>query len=114
MGLAEPRLLRWLIGHPNVEVVRVTSREHAGRPVDAVHLGLLPTSLRFEADDEHGRLDGVDLAFLAYPTQVAAQLGDRLALAPCRVIDLSGAFRFRSALAFERAYGFAHPCPAAL
>src|SRR5215468_3393884 len=47
---------------------------------------------------------GAGTAFLATPHEASAELGPRLLDAGMRVVDLSGAFRFRKAETFARWY----------
>lgn len=52
-----------------------------------------------------------DVAILATPNEVSAELAPRLLGAGVRVIDVSGAFRLRDAALYPAWYGFAHPAP---
>jgi N-acetyl-gamma-glutamyl-phosphate reductase len=52
-----------------------------------------------------------DVAILATPNEVSAELAPRLLAAGVRVIDVSGAFRLRDAALYPVWYGFAHPAP---
>jgi N-acetyl-gamma-glutamyl-phosphate reductase len=52
---------------------------------------------------------GAGTAFLATPHEASAELAPRLLEAGMRVVDLSGAFRFREAQTFERWYGLQTP-----
>jgi N-acetyl-gamma-glutamyl-phosphate reductase len=52
---------------------------------------------------------GAGTAFLATPHEASAELAPRLLEAGMRVVDLSGAFRFREAQTFERWYGLPTP-----
>jgi len=52
---------------------------------------------------------GAGTAFLATPHEASAELAPRLLEAGMRVVDLSGAFRFREARTFERWYGLPTP-----
>lgn len=64
---------------------------------------------------EESLLAGVpDVAILATPNEVSAELAPRLLAAGVRVIDVSGAFRLRDAALYPGWYGFAHPAPALL
>ncbi len=61
-GYTAGELLRLLINHPGVKVQWIHSESNAGRPVSAVHTGLLgETDLHFS--DSHP-LDEIDLLFL--------------------------------------------------
>lgn len=52
-----------------------------------------------------------DVAFLATPNEVSADLAPQLVDAGIRVIDLSGAFRLQDPGAYPTWYGFTHPRP---
>jgi N-acetyl-gamma-glutamyl-phosphate reductase len=52
---------------------------------------------------------GAGTAFLATPHEASAELAPRLLESGMRVVDLSGAFRFREAQTFERWYGLPTP-----
>jgi len=58
--------------------------------------------------------NGADVAFLATPNEVSAELAPKLLDAGIRVIDLSGAFRLREEALYPTWYGFAHSRPALL
>jgi N-acetyl-gamma-glutamyl-phosphate reductase len=57
---------------------------------------------------------GCAAVLLATPSEVSLRLVPTLLDAGVRVVDLSGAFRLRSAAAYPGAYGFEHPAPALL
>ena len=52
-----------------------------------------------------------DVALLATPAEVSAQLAPELLAGGARVVDLSGAFRLTDPAAYPRWYGFTHPAP---
>jgi N-acetyl-gamma-glutamyl-phosphate reductase len=52
-----------------------------------------------------------DVALLATPAEVSAQLAPELLVRGVRVVDLSGAFRLTDPAAYPRWYGFTHPAP---
>jgi len=105
-GYGGSELLRILLFHPNVDVVFVTANEHAGKPVDAVHRNLFGlTHLNFVKEPE--TLDNIDCVFLALPHGQAMSIVPTL---PPRIkaIDLSGDFRLRDQVAFEKHYKQTH------
>ena len=53
--------------------------------------------------------NGCAAVLLATPADVSLALVPRLRAMGCRVVDLSGAFRFKDGVAFARAYGLAAP-----
>lgn len=108
-GYGGAELLRLLLPHPFVELALVTANEHAGKAVGEVHRNLRGlTDLRFtRAPEDLAELSQLDCLFLALPhgqaMEVVPQLSEKV-----KVIDLSGDFRLRDAVAFERHYGREH------
>ena len=113
-GYGGMELLRYLVSHPDVEVVALTSRSEQGSVADRhPHLRGM-TDLSFTLDDEASRLklaQSVDVLFAAKPHGVAAsELPPLLDGAPkVKVVDLSGDFRLHDADAYPTWYDFAHP-----
>jgi N-acetyl-gamma-glutamyl-phosphate reductase len=111
-GYGGAELIRRLLIHPDVELVRVVAVDHVGEPLGAVHPPLTGRSpLRFEnvPPDEAAR--GADVALLALPHKVAAHHAPAIVAAGVKVVDMSGDFRLRDAAAYERYYGAKHPHP---
>ncbi|MBK6916123.1 MAG: N-acetyl-gamma-glutamyl-phosphate reductase [Deltaproteobacteria bacterium] len=110
-GYGGAELIRLLHVHPNVELVRVTSIDAVGEPLEAVHRNLGPTGLRFEDTPPEQAMRDVDVVFLALPHKVTAALAPAIQQTEARVIDLSGDFRLRDAETYKRFYGQVHPHP---
>jgi N-acetyl-gamma-glutamyl-phosphate reductase len=114
-GYSGEILVRLLLRHPSVDLVAVTSRQHAGKPLESVMpamRGLAP-GLKFEASEAAilaGRGD-VDLYFLALPHGAAATYARTLVDAGKRVIDLSADFRISDPDTYAEYYGSPHPDP---
>jgi N-acetyl-gamma-glutamyl-phosphate reductase len=108
-------LLRILLGHPGVELVAATSRQEAGKPLNAVFprlRGIEGSELVFTAPDPAEiASSGAAVAFLALPHGAAAEFAKPLLELGLRVIDLSADFRIRSAAVFEEFSGSPHPAP---
>ncbi|MCX6867507.1 MAG: N-acetyl-gamma-glutamyl-phosphate reductase, partial [Verrucomicrobia bacterium] len=108
-------LLRLLLGHPGVELVAVTSRQEAGKALDAVfpRFRKVPGSgLTFiEPDPADIAATGAQAAFLALPHGAAAGIARALLDCGLRVIDLSADFRLRDAAVYEDYYGHAPAAP---
>lgn len=113
-GYGGAELIRLLLPHPKVELVRVTSIDQVGAPLEAVHRNLGKTGLCFEDIPPERAVEGMDVVFLALPHKVTAGLSPVLASTSAKVLDLSGDFRLRDAAAYQRFYGVAHPHPEAL
>lgn len=106
-------LARLIAGHPQLELVAATSDARAGRSVGR-ELGL-QSELAFVKNGEAVTAAAdCDVAFLATPAEVSAELGPRLAEGGRTVIDLSGAFRLANADDVRAHYNFAHPCASRL
>jgi N-acetyl-gamma-glutamyl-phosphate/LysW-gamma-L-alpha-aminoadipyl-6-phosphate reductase len=112
-GYVGGELLRLLVTHPRMKVVRAVSQSQAGERVDAHHRHLRgATDLTFSAGGAREAAADVDVLFLAlgHKESHAAVLELRERLdepgAPL-VCDLSGAFRIADMKAHHGAYGHA-------
>ncbi len=110
-GYGGAELIRLLLPHPGVDLVRVTSIDHVGEPVEAVHRNLWASGLTFEDIPPEEAGNGMDVVFLALPHKVSATMAPALAAMDGRIVDLSGDFRLRDAAAYARFYGLEHPHP---
>ena len=111
-GFAGAELLRRLLLHPHIEVVRVGAADHLGEPLSAA----LPhlegrTALRFENPSPEQAVDGVDVVLMGIPQGASIAVVEAAMTRGTRVIDMSGTFRLRDAQAFETFYGSVHPRP---
>jgi len=110
-------LAKILLRHPEAEKLTFYLRETQGaRCLTELFPQLLGraqapvTTLSVEAIAE----SGAGTAFLATPHEASAELAPRLLEADLRVVDLSGAFRFREAQTFARWYKLPTPHAALL
>jgi N-acetyl-gamma-glutamyl-phosphate reductase len=111
-GYGGAEMVRRLLIHPDVELVRVASIDHVGEPLGAVHPNLEgATDLVFEnlAPAEAAR--GCDVALLALPHKVTAAKVPELLEAGVKIVDMSGDFRLRDAGEYKQYYGATHPHP---
>ena len=111
-GFAGAELVRRLLMHPDVELVRVGAADHVGEPLAAA----LPhlegrTTLRFENPSPERAVDDVDVVLMGLPQAASIAVVEAALAAGTRVIDLSGAFRLKNATAFAEYYGAPHPRP---
>ncbi len=107
-GYTGGELLRLLLGHGGVEVIRVSSESKRGEYIHSVHPNLRGrTALRFCALDD---LPSCDLLLLCLPHGEAQRRVDLFERAP-RLIDLSADFRLRSPELYARWYGEPHAAP---
>lgn len=109
-GYTGVELARVLLQHPGFELVSVHGTAgSAGEP-----LAERAPELRGRTDLALSPMDEVpdaDVAFLATPHEVSAELAPGLIDRGVRVIDLSGAFRFSEPAEIERVYGIRHSRP---
>jgi N-acetyl-gamma-glutamyl-phosphate reductase len=112
-GYGGAELVRRLLLHPDVELVRVASIDLVGEPLSAADPALEGrTDLVFEALEPAEAAGGVDVVLLALPHRVSATKVPALAAVEgLRVVDMSGDFRLKSAASYARWYGAPHPCP---
>jgi len=105
-GYTGAELMRLLSRHPGAQVVSITGRSEAGKPLRQVfpHLRDVDQPVTAELSDD------VEVAFLGLPHHEAAAMTPPLLEKGIKVIDLSADFRLRDAAVYEEFYGH-HPCP---
>ena len=109
-GYGGGELIRRLLLHPEVELVRVASIDYIGEPVSVAHPNLESlTELRFEGIPPEEAAAGMDVVLLGLPHKVSAQKVPAIIKTGTRIVDLSGDFRLRSSASYERYYGAKHP-----
>ncbi len=110
-GYTGGELLRLLAGHPEANVVAVTSRSRMGQKVSDTHTHLRKIyDLIFEdlsADEVASRSD---IVFTAVPHGTAMQVVPALLEAGVKVIDLSADYRLKTGV-FEKVYKMKHTDP---
>ena len=110
-GYSGETLVKLLLGHPQVTLGAVTSRQHAGKPLAQVIPALrgLDRGLRF-VDSDAAALAASDLAlfFLALPHGAAATYARAFVAAGKKVIDLSADFRIADLATYVKYYGEHH------
>ncbi|HEY5674517.1 MAG TPA: N-acetyl-gamma-glutamyl-phosphate reductase [Malonomonas sp.] len=110
-GYTGVELLRLLVGHPEVEITCVTSRQHEGVPISQVF-----PSLSGFCDQVCAPLDvaviaeQAQLIFTALPHKSAMEVIPDFLSAGCKVIDLSADYRLRDKAVYEHWYQ-AHTSP---
>jgi len=110
-GYTGVELLRLLAVHPHVEVVAITSRGEAGRPVADLFPNLRGHFDLCFSDPAAGELDQCDVVFFATPHGVAQSTVPGLLEKGIKVIDLSADFRIRDIALWEKWYNQPHACP---
>ncbi|MEO5914813.1 MAG: N-acetyl-gamma-glutamyl-phosphate reductase [Luteolibacter sp.] len=114
-GYTGMELLRLLLIHPGVELVAATSRQEAGKSLGSVFPRFQKApgaDLAFiEPNPDAIAATGAQVAFLALPHGVAAEIARALLDRGLRVIDLSADFRLRDAAVYQEFYDHPHPAP---
>jgi N-acetyl-gamma-glutamyl-phosphate reductase len=107
-GYSGEELLRLLLRHPSVEIVSITSRQHASKPVSEIFprfRGLLDANF-VDPKEVTG-----DVVFLALPHGIAAEFVPGLLKKGAKVLDLSADFRLKSPVTYKEFYEHDHPAP---
>ena len=112
-GYSGEVLVKLLLGHPQVQLTAVTSRQHAGKPVSSVIPALRGTAadtLKFSDSDPAALAARKDIGlwFLALPHGTAADFAKALVPTGVKVVDLSADFRIADLATFEKYYGHHH------
>lgn len=104
-GYTGQELLRLLIGHPDVEVVGLTSRRFKDIPISEVYPSFAGvTDLRFVDSSPQQLLSSCDVIFLALPHGEAMAVAPEFVAAGMKVIDLSADFRLKDVSVYEAWY----------
>lgn len=104
-GYAGAELVRILIGHPQVQLTAVTSRQHAGQRFDALYPALSGcTDIELESFSAESICAKADILFTALPHKLPMAIVPQILAAGRKVIDLSADFRFSDAQAYQSAY----------
>ena len=112
-GYTARELIRILLRHPNVDLVRATSRRDAQLAIAELHPTLksrieLKTS-QFDLVDF--KAANVSVAFSCLPHAASAEISKQLLKAGIRVIDFSADYRLNDVATFESWYQTRHPDP---
>jgi N-acetyl-gamma-glutamyl-phosphate reductase len=111
-GFAGAELLRRLLHHPQIEIIRVGAKDHVGQNVAAAHPNLEGVSeLVFQDLPASEAIAGADVVMMGLPVAASLEVVAAAEATGARLIDMSGAFRVPDAAAFERYYGTPHPRP---
>ncbi|HLK89412.1 MAG TPA: N-acetyl-gamma-glutamyl-phosphate reductase [Polyangia bacterium] len=114
-GYGGAEMIRRLLIHPDVELVRVVAVDHVGEPLGAVHPPLTGRSaLVFENVPPAEAAEGCDVALLGLPHKVSAHHAPAILATGAKVVDMSGDFRLRDPAAYAQYYGAKHPHPEVL
>lgn len=110
-GYTGLELTRLAARHPRLRLAALFSdRWSDERAGDRLPLSGAAAELRYRPLAE-GEAADAEVAFLATPAEVSAELAPKLLARGVRVVDLSGAFRLADPALYPTWYGFAHPRP---
>ncbi|HZZ86264.1 MAG TPA: N-acetyl-gamma-glutamyl-phosphate reductase [Anaeromyxobacteraceae bacterium] len=110
-GYGGAELIRRLLIHPEVELLRVAAVDHVGEPLGAAHPSLEGVPGTYQRLAPREAALGADVVLLGLPHKVSATVLPELVAAGARVVDMSGDFRLKDAAAYARYYGVPHPHP---
>ena len=111
-GFLSAELLRHLLVRDDVEILRVSSKDHIGQNIGQVHRSFYGLSdLVLEDIPPTECVEGADIVFLAMPHIITAKVAMTLFDTGVRMIDLSGDFRLKNIDDYTRVYAPEHPCP---
>lgn len=111
-GYAAAELIRRLIIHPNVELLRISSIDHIGENVGQVHRNFgnrLPYTFQNLSTEELAK--DCDIVFLALPHKVSFLKAPELFPLGVKIIDYSGDYRIRDVKTYEKYYQATHTNP---
>ena len=104
-GYTGVELLRILVGHPEIEICCVTSRQHEGLSINKVFPSLTGfCELVCETLDVDSISERADLVFTALPHKSAMEVVPGFLDAGCKVIDLSADYRLHDQAVYEQWY----------
>lgn len=110
-GYTGVELLRLLAMHEACELIVITSRAEAGRPVAELFPNLRGHVEQSFVEPDTAILKGCDLVFFATPNGIAMHQAPELLEAGIRIIDLAADFRITDVSVWEQWYGMQHACP---
>src|ERR1041385_2407447 len=111
-GYGAAELLRHLVVRKDVEILRISSKDHIGKSVGDVHKTIAGYSdLKLQDIPPAEAAAGADVVFLGMPHKITAKVAMELFPLVVKIVDLSGDFRLRSLKDYDRDYAPGHPCP---
>ncbi|SHI59456.1 N-acetyl-gamma-glutamyl-phosphate reductase [Malonomonas rubra DSM 5091] len=104
-GYTGVELIRLLVGHPEIEISSVTSRQHEGLLISQVFPSLAGfCDLICEPVDIAAIAAKSDLVFTALPHKSAMEVIPGFLEAGCKVVDLSADYRLKDQAVYEQWY----------
>ncbi len=106
-GYTGLELLRLLLGHPQVEIVHLTSRQHEATPIGDVYPHLAHLGLEITNTAHMDVAKDSDIVFLALPHKTAQDVVADLH-GKVKVVDLSADYRLDDAATYTKYYDVEH------
>jgi N-acetyl-gamma-glutamyl-phosphate reductase len=111
-GYAAAELIKRLLTHPNVELVKIASIDHVGENIGKVHKNFgNRLDYVFENLTAAQLAEQSDLVFLALPHKVSFSKMPEFFPFNVKLIDFSGDYRIQDAKIYEQFYGATHSNP---
>lgn len=111
-GYAGEFLIRILEQHPETELSCLCSGHAAGKHISEVLPALSGyADCVFDAEDIDAVAQRCEIVFIAKKSVESMKYAPILLEQGCRVVDIGGEFRLRSAEDYEKWYGNSHSCP---
>ncbi len=108
-GYVGAELMRLLANHPKTSVVAAISKNFAGKNLSEVYPNFSnDEDVLLSADDAKTIAEKSDVVFLCLPHGQSMQVAPALLENNCKVIDLSGDFRYNNLDLYEKWYGLTH------
>jgi len=108
-GYAGGELVRYLLGHPGVEITYLSSHTFAGKPLADAYPSLVGQKLPLcEEYNLDAAADKSDLVFQAYGNGVGMKLAPDLVARGKRFIDIPADFRLKDPSAYRQYYQAEH------
>ena len=103
-------LIKYLIRHPFVKLTYIDSEHNPGEPICKFHNILDPVIMNKKLDKYSPEFikKNLDLVFIAKPHTEAMQYVKELFNEKLKIIDLSGDFRIKNVVEYEKYYKFKH------
>ena len=113
-GYGAAELLRHLLIRDDVNISRISDKDHVGKSLQEVHrsfMGIKGANILLEDISPKECAAEADIIFLAMPHITTAKVAMDLLDEDVRIIDLSGDFRLSNIADYIRDYAPQHPCP---
>ena len=111
-GYAGGELVRYLLGHPGVQITYLSSGTFAGRPLSEAYPSLagqdLPPCEEYDVDEA---ADRSDILFQAYGNGIGMKIAPELLAHGKRFIDIPADFRLKDAAVYRQYYQAEHTAP---